>query len=432
MADDDQRNQSQDSGSTPDSPPPPPVPADDPSLLSSSYNNSSSDAPSPRLASLTDDIFHVTPLAALQMLGAGVEALVRLTGDIPPTPPPLDDEAKAPTNMRSMQAEKEVIVRTLSENSLARLREQAETAEKAEREDRKRKAAAQCECERECEREREHAERGTDAAAAAVAGDDRSTPPRDDNDDDDTSKTATSQPSTPSRSRLPPTPPPAKPMQMQMEIDGVHLRATSQSPTGGHASGTAQVSSSGAPILVVPPAEPYIVIGANSQPLNVQHSAITRKFYSKKTPPIGISEYLLRLHRFCPMSTGVYLATSYYIYRLAVSEKAIAVTRRNAHRLLLAGLRVAMKALEDLSYAHTKMARVGGVTEAELARLEINFCFLAGFELSVCVEDMRQHWMLMKSGRAVGSLDQDGTAAVMASMDSLNVNVTQRRKVVVS
>ncbi|KAL1888264.1 hypothetical protein Sste5346_009656 [Sporothrix stenoceras] len=397
MSEDDHHSQ----GSTPDSPPPPPVPADDPSLFSTtSCSDNASDAPSPRLASLTDDIFNVTPLAALQMLGAGIEALVRITGDIPPTPPPLHDERSTPTNMRSMQAEKEVIVRTLSENSLARLREQAE------REDRKRKA--------EEEHSREQREREQKDST------DRSTPPRDEND------TTPHTPSTPSRSRLPPTPPPAKPM--QMEIDGVHLRTTS--PPLNTTDTNTPVSSSGVPILVVPPAEPYIVIGANSQPLNVQHSAITRKFYSKKAPPIGISEYLLRLHRFCPMSTGVYIATSYYIYRLAVSEKAIAVTRRNAHRLLLAGLRVAMKALEDLSYAHTKVARVGGVTEAELARLEINFCFLAGFELSVCAEDMQQHWMLMKSGRAVGSLDQDGTAAVMASMDSLNV--TRRPKVEVS
>lgn len=411
MSEDDHHTQ----GSTPDSPPPPPVPADDPSLFTRTCSDSSSsDAQSPRLASLTDDIFNVTPLAALQMLGAGVEALVRITGDIPPTPPPLNDEGSTPTNMRSMQAEKEVIVRTLSENSLARLREQAE------REDRRKRKA---------EEEHQREQRDRDRDRDQTEKNDRCTPPRDENDKNDTN---THTPSTPSRSRLPPTPPPAKPI--QMEIDGVHLRGTSPAPTNttdtNESCAEAPVSSSGVPILVVPPAEPYIVIGANSQPLNVQHSAITRKFYSKKAPPIGISEYLLRLHRFCPMSTGVYLATSYYIYRLAVSEKAIAVTRRNAHRLLLAGLRVAMKALEDLSYAHTKMARVGGVTEAELARLEINFCFLAGFELSVCAEDMRQHWMLMKSGRAVGSLDQDGTAAVMASMDSLNV--TRRPKVEVS
>jgi hypothetical protein len=98
------------------------------------------------------------------------------------------------------------------------------------------------------------------------------------------------------------------------------------------------------------------------------------------------------------MSTAVYLATALYIHRLAVSERAIAVTPRNVHRLLLAGLRVAMKALEDRSYPHGKMARVGGVTDTELARLEISFCFLAGFELVVGEEKLRDQWRLLKCG----------------------------------
>ncbi|KAJ3475271.1 hypothetical protein NLG97_g9517 [Lecanicillium saksenae] len=100
------------------------------------------------------------------------------------------------------------------------------------------------------------------------------------------------------------------------------------------------------------------------------------------------------------MSAAVYLATSLYIHRLAVEERAIPVTRRNAHRLVLAGLRVAMKALEDLSYPHGKFAKVGGVSETELARLEISFCFLAGFELVVREETLRAHWTVLREGKA--------------------------------
>lgn len=102
------------------------------------------------------------------------------------------------------------------------------------------------------------------------------------------------------------------------------------------------------------------------------------------------------------MSSAVYLATSFYLFRLAVDERAIPVTRRNCHRLLLAGLRVAMKALEDLSYPHAKFAKVGGVSEIELARLEISFCFLAGFELVVREENLRKHWEALKDGRSFG------------------------------
>ncbi|KAL2824667.1 cyclin-domain-containing protein [Aspergillus cavernicola] len=115
----------------------------------------------------------------------------------------------------------------------------------------------------------------------------------------------------------------------------------------------------------------------------VQQSVLTKRFLSKREPPITLKEYLTRLHRYCPMSTGVYIATSLYINRMANIDRIISVNRKNIHRLVLAGLRVAMKTLEDLSYSHSRVAKVGGVTERELSKLEISFCFLADFELRV-------------------------------------------------
>ena len=146
------------------------------------------------------------------------------------------------------------------------------------------------------------------------------------------------------------------------------------------------------------PSEPFHVIGANMEPPHIQHGAISRKFYSKKPPPISLEEYLARLHRYCPMSTAVYLATSLYIYRLAVIEKIIAVTARNVHRLLLAGLRVAMKALEDISYPHHRFSKVGGISEQELGRLEVSFCFVTNFELKVDAEMLLSHAQTISEG----------------------------------
>lgn len=178
------------------------------------------------------------------------------------------------------------------------------------------------------------------------------------------------------------------------------LHQRPRTPSGSSASSddidgvTFRKSGLGSP--AIRPTEPYIVIGENAEPLNVQHSAITRKFYSKQPPPISLEDYLMRIHKFCPMSTAVYLATSLYIHRLAVEERAIPVTRRNSHRLLLAGLRVAMKALEDLSYPHSRFAKVGGVSENELARLEISFCFLTNFEFKTSKEKLLQHAISLK------------------------------------
>lgn len=149
--------------------------------------------------------------------------------------------------------------------------------------------------------------------------------------------------------------------------------------------------------------EPMHIIGAGAEPISVQHLAIARKFYSKKPPPISLEEYLMRLHRYCPMSTAVYLAAALYIHRLAVVERILPVTPRNAHRLVLGALRVAMKALEDLSYPHRRFAKVGGVSEIELGRLEISFCFLMNFELKVTPEMLFEEVTSLRDGLSISN-----------------------------
>lgn len=332
--------------------PPPPVPSSDPRL---SIDSNKSPADSTSMNNDDYDLFKLKPIDALQLLSASVELLVRITGDVPPTPPP-----KTPTDpqMSNMQAEKESIARSHSEKSLARLRAQAILEEQEEKMRKQR-------IKRQQEEQQQKLQKQSRSSAGSV-----------------------------SRNKLQAY---SASMLAQLiaqqdaySIDGVRLK---------HDHLKRSTPSSSAPNLHQP--EPYVVVGADSQPLNLQHGAITRKFYSKNEPPISVHQYLLRLHQFCPMSTAVYLATSLYIHRLAVEERAIPVTRRNAHRLVLAGLRVAMKALEDLSYPHTKIAKVGGVSEVELARLEISFCFLAGFELVVKEELLKKHWKVLREGKTV-------------------------------
>lgn len=116
-----------------------------------------------------------------------------------------------------------------------------------------------------------------------------------------------------------------------------------------------------------------------------------------------------RIHRFCPLSTAVYLAASYYLHRLTITDRIIPLTRLNAHRLLLAALRIAAKTLEDLSYPHRRFAKVGGLTELELSRLEISFCFLMDFELKVDRAMLEAHVELLRNSvEAQAMLGKDG------------------------
>ncbi|OCL14201.1 cyclin-domain-containing protein, partial [Glonium stellatum] len=143
--------------------------------------------------------------------------------------------------------------------------------------------------------------------------------------------------------------------------------------------------------------EPSVAdVGANAEPVHIQQEAIARKFFSKKAPHVSLEEYLLRLQRYCPMSTAVYLAAGVYIHKLAVEERLVPVTTRTVHRLVLASLRVAMKALEDLRYPQARFAGVGGVGENELKMLEISLCYLTNFDLQVNPETLYQKTLCLQ------------------------------------
>nr|POE54464.1 cyclin-u2-1 [Quercus suber] len=132
------------------------------------------------------------------------------------------------------------------------------------------------------------------------------------------------------------------------------------------------------------PHEPIALeVGEHAEDLELQRIAIARRFFSKVAPGVSLSDYLLRLHRFCPHSPGVYLAAAVYIHRLCVTDRIVPVTNRTIHRLSLASIRIAAKALEDNKWMQERMAGVGGVSRTQLMNLEITLCFLLDFDLGV-------------------------------------------------
>ena len=265
------------------------------------------------------DIFTLSPVAALRMLCSTVENLVRITGDVPPTPP----------------------ISHPSSPSLGLIHAEKENVSGDTKEHRRRQSWG-----------------------AENTGD----------------------------------------------VDGVPAKA--KTPIGSPEAG---------------PSEPLHEFGPKMAPLHIQHGAIARKFYSKKPPPISLEEYLMRLHHYCPMSTAVYLATSLYVFKLAVVERSIPVTSRNVHRLVLAGLRVAMKALEDFSYPHRRFAKVGGVSETELGRLEVSFCFITDFELRVNREGLLEHAKSISNQEIVCKPQLDFRPQIPPLEDKRNLVVGQSK-----
>jgi hypothetical protein len=86
---------------------------------------------------------------------------------------------------------------------------------------------------------------------------------------------------------------------------------------------------------------------------------------------------------------------------------------------VLAALRVGAKTLEDLSYPHTRFAKVGGLNDLELSRLEVSFCFLMDFELKVDRAMLQAHVdVLRNSVEAQVMMGKDGLVLTRTASSS--------------
>lgn len=194
---------------------------------------------------------------------------------------------------------------------------------------------------------------------------------------------------------VPPTPPVSRPTTPKKGSDGENQLRRMSSP---EASCSMTIGSPEAH-----PHEPITVhYGSGAEDTTLQRVAIARRFFSKVAPPFSVSEYLLRLHHWCPHSPGVYLTAAVYCHRLCVAELMVPATHRTIHRLSLAAIRVAAKATEDNKWAQDRIAKVGGVSRTQLLNLEVTLCFLMDFDLGVDATMLATRMFLLQQAARQG------------------------------
>ncbi|OEL36974.1 Cyclin-P1-1 [Dichanthelium oligosanthes] len=100
-------------------------------------------------------------------------------------------------------------------------------------------------------------------------------------------------------------------------------------------------------------------------------------------PRIGVPEYLERVHRYAGLEPECYVVAYAYVDMAAHRRPAAAVASRNVHRLLLACLLVASKVLDDFHHSNAFFARVGGVSNAEMNKLELELLGVLDFAVAI-------------------------------------------------
>ncbi|KZT27084.1 cyclin-domain-containing protein [Neolentinus lepideus HHB14362 ss-1] len=122
----------------------------------------------------------------------------------------------------------------------------------------------------------------------------------------------------------------------------------------------------------------------------------TLAFHARNIPTISLEAYLLRISKYCPTTNEVFLSLLVYFDRMSklsqeATGKTFVIDSYNIHRLVIAGVTVASKFFSDVFYTNSRYAKVGGLPQAELNQLELQFLLLNNFNLTITPDEMQRY-----------------------------------------
>lgn len=105
-------------------------------------------------------------------------------------------------------------------------------------------------------------------------------------------------------------------------------------------------------------------------------------FHGSRAPELTIKEYIDRIFKYSRCSPSCFIVAQVYMDRF-IQCGNVNLTSLSVHRLLITSIMLAAKFIDDAFYNNAYYAKVGGVTTAELNRLEMKFLFGLDFRLHV-------------------------------------------------
>lgn len=138
------------------------------------------------------------------------------------------------------------------------------------------------------------------------------------------------------------------------------------------------------------------------------HTDPTLMFRGQNIPSLPINKYLQRAHHYCATSNDVYLSLLVYFDRLSQPDKSasgeqtsmpkLILDSYNIHRLIITAFTVATKFSQDIYFTNKRYAKVGGISDNELNKLELVFLDLMNWERLSCTgPELLQYWSLLNN-----------------------------------
>ncbi|XP_078440107.1 cyclin-P4-1-like [Wolffia australiana] len=120
-------------------------------------------------------------------------------------------------------------------------------------------------------------------------------------------------------------------------------------------------------------------------------------FHGLHKPEISVSSYVERIFLFANCSPSCYVVALIYLDRFSRRQPEAAVSSLTVHRLIITGVMVAAKFLDDVTYNNAFFAKVGGTSLMEMNVMERCFLFGLGFQLNVTPSTFDSYCSLLRN-----------------------------------
>ncbi|KDP21459.1 hypothetical protein JCGZ_21930 [Jatropha curcas] len=124
-------------------------------------------------------------------------------------------------------------------------------------------------------------------------------------------------------------------------------------------------------------------------------------FHGLRAPAVSIQQYIDRIFKYSACSPSCFVVAHIYVDRF-IQSTHVHVTSLNVHRLLMTSLMIAAKFIDDAFFNNAYYAKVGGVSTAELNRLEMKFLFSIDFRLHVNLNTFGRYCCQLEKEAAEG------------------------------
>ncbi|XP_052211400.1 cyclin-P3-1 [Diospyros lotus] len=124
-------------------------------------------------------------------------------------------------------------------------------------------------------------------------------------------------------------------------------------------------------------------------------------FHGSRAPSLGVRQYIDRIFKYSCCSPSCFVVAHIYVERF-IQRMNVHLTALNVHRLLITSVMVAAKFIDDAFFNNAYYAKVGGVSTAELNRLEMKFLFGLDFRLHVSVQTFGNYCLQVEKEAGAG------------------------------